>query len=124
MEYIMHHTHVPIMYSRKKINKTEYSTHQGQFKAGDAETIKTKEYANFLHTCCNTYHARDISDRLPVTSTVHLFNGNITTWCAKKKSETSRSSSNAETRAMYTGVLDKNWIRDFFRSIGYPIGPP
>ena len=31
---------------------------------------------------------------------------------------------NAETRAMYTGVLDQNWIRDFFRSIGYPIGPP
>ena len=25
---------------------------------------------------------------------------------------------------MYTGVLDQNWIRDFFRSIGYPIGPP
>ena len=25
---------------------------------------------------------------------------------------------------MYTGVLDQNWIRNFFRSIGYPIGPP
>ena len=25
---------------------------------------------------------------------------------------------------MYKGVLDQNWIRDFFRSIGYPIGPP
>ena len=25
---------------------------------------------------------------------------------------------------MYTGVLDQNWIRKFFRSIGYPIGPP
>ena len=25
---------------------------------------------------------------------------------------------------MHTGVLDKNWIRNFFRSIGYPIGPP
>ena len=25
---------------------------------------------------------------------------------------------------MYTWVLDKNWIRDFFRSIGYTIGPP
>ena len=25
---------------------------------------------------------------------------------------------------MYTGLLDQNWIRDFFRSIGYPIGPP
>ena len=25
---------------------------------------------------------------------------------------------------MYTGALDQNWIRDFFRSIGYPIVPP
>ena len=25
---------------------------------------------------------------------------------------------------MYIGVLDQNWIRDFFRPIGYPIGPP
>ena len=25
---------------------------------------------------------------------------------------------------MYTGVLDQNWTRKLFRSIGYPIGPP
>ena len=25
---------------------------------------------------------------------------------------------------MYTGVLDKNYIIKFYRSIGYPIGPP
>ena len=25
---------------------------------------------------------------------------------------------------MYTGVLYKNWIRDLFISICYPIGPP
>ena len=25
---------------------------------------------------------------------------------------------------MYTVLLDQNWIIDFFRSIGYPIGPP
>ena len=25
---------------------------------------------------------------------------------------------------MYTGVLDHNWIRDFFRQFFYPIVPP
>ena len=25
---------------------------------------------------------------------------------------------------MYTDMLDKNWIRFFYRSVGYPIGPP
>ena len=38
-----------------------------------------------------------------------------------KKYETSRKSSNAETRAMYTGVLYKSWIRNFFISIFYPV---
>ena len=56
--------------------------------------------------------------------TGHLFNGTVFDWCAKKHSETSRSSSTSETRAMYTEVLDQNWIRDFFRSIGYTIVPP
>ena len=38
--------------------------------------------------------------------------------------ETSRRSFNAETRTIYTGVLYPNWIKKFFRSIVYPIGPP
>ena len=29
-----------------------------------------------------------------------------------------------ETRETYAGVLGKNWIISFCRSIGYPIGPP
>ena len=41
--------------------------------------------------------------------------------CAKKQSETSGSSYNAETRAIYDKVLYQNWIRNVFRSIGYPI---
>ena len=40
-----------------------------------------------------------------------------------KQYETSRISSNVETRAMYTGVVDQNRIINFFRSIGYPTGP-
>ena len=36
MEYIMHHPHEPIMYSQKKIHKTEDSIHQCYFKVGDA----------------------------------------------------------------------------------------
>ena len=50
-----------------------------------------------------------ISDRGSVTSTVHFFNGNIIDWCSNKPSETSRSSSNAETRAMYTGVFQTGY---------------
>ena len=124
MEYLMHHAHEPIMYSKKRINKTDKIPHQRYTKAGYAEISKNKEYYNSLHTYCDEYRARDISDRRSFISKVHLFNGTIIDWCVKKNSETSRSSSNAETIAMYKGVLYQNWIRDFFISIGYSIGPP
>ena len=105
MEYTIHHPHETIMYSRKKIYKTHEIPHQCFSKAGDAEINKNQEYSNFLHTNCDADNARDISDRRSVTSTVHLLNGTIIEWCTGKQSETYRISPNAETRAIYTGVL-------------------
>ena len=43
MEYLMPHSHKPIMYSRKKMHRTEESYLQCYSKAGDAEIRKTKE---------------------------------------------------------------------------------
>ena len=124
MGYPMHHPHEPIMYSRNKINRTEEIPHQCYFKSGDAEIRKTNEYSNFLHTYCDADNARDISYKISATFIVDLLNGTTIDWCSKKYYETSIGSSNAETRAMHKGVLDQKWIRDFFRSIGYHIGPP
>ena len=42
----------------------------------------------------------------------------------KKQYKTSRISPNAEIRSKYTGVLEKKWIRYFYRSIGCPKAPP
>ena len=124
MDHLMHHPHEPMMYSIKKsFNKNE-SPHQCFFKAGDVEINKNQEYSNFLHTYCDSDHARDISDRRSVASTAHLFNGTVIGCSPNKQPDTYISSSNAETRAMYTGVLYQNCIRNFYRSIGYPIGLP
>ena len=41
MEYLMHHPNEPIMYSRKKIDRTEESPHPYYFKIGDTEISKT-----------------------------------------------------------------------------------
>ena len=123
MEYLMHHQHEPIMYSRKKFYKNHEISHQCLFKAGDAEINKNQEQSNFLHTYCDADHARYIYRRLSVTSTVYLFNETLIYWFSNKQSETSRRSSNSETIEMYKGVLDKNWIINFFRPIGYPIVP-
>ena len=100
MEYLMHHPHEPIMYSRKKVHITEEISHQCYFKSGDSEIIKIRNTpTSFTHILMQIAQ-RDISDRRSVTSTVHIFNGTLIYWCARKQFETSRSSSNAETRAM------------------------
>ena len=57
-----------------------------------------------------------------VTSTDRLLNGTIINWFSKKQIKTLQSSSNAETIAMYTGVVDQNWMIMCCRSIEYPIG--
>ena len=92
-------------------------------KAGCAETNKNLEYSNFLHTYCDEDYARDISDRRSLTSKSDLFNGAVIFWCAREQYKTPRRISNAETKAIYTRVLDKNWVKNFYRSIVYPIGP-
>ena len=44
MEYLVHHPHEPIMYSRKKALIINDITHQYFFKADSAETNKNHEY--------------------------------------------------------------------------------
>ena len=112
MEYIIHHPQKPIIYSWKKIHKTHESPHQCYFKEGNAEINKNQEYSNFPHTYWYADHSRNLADRHSDTSTFHIFDGNLIEWCSKKKSETSRSSSNAKTRAIHTGVFYQNFIRN------------
>ena len=40
MEYIMHHPHLSIIYSKRKIYKTHEIPHKRYFKAGDSEISK------------------------------------------------------------------------------------
>ena len=124
MEYIMHNPHEHIIYSKKHISKANESPHKCFFKAGSADIYQTQEYSNLLHTYCYADDSIDLAYRISVTLTSHLFNGTFVDWCTSKKSKTYRISSNVETRLIYTGVLDKNWIRNFYISIVYIIGPP
>ena len=79
------------------------------FKSDGAE-IKTQEYYNLLHTYCNTYHERYLSDSPTTTSTDHLLNETVIYWCSDKEYDKPQSIPNSETKEIYTGVLDKNWI--------------
>ena len=107
MEYLMHHPHEPITYSRNKNLKLNEIPHQCFFKAGSSEKNKNKEYSNFLHKYDDAYHAQYVSDICSFISKFHLFNDTVIEWRDKKKSETHRSSPIAETISIYTGVLDQ-----------------
>ena len=61
----------------------------------EIQKSKNQEYSNFLHTYCDADHARDLADRLSVTSAFHILNGTLIDWCSKKKSKTWRRSSNS-----------------------------
>ena len=45
---------------------------------------QNQEYYIFLYIYCDADHARDIYDRISITSTSHLFNVTIIDWCTKK----------------------------------------
>ena len=83
---------------------------------------ETQYHPKLLHIYCDADHERYLSDRGSITSTTHLFNDTIIDQCSNSQYETSISSSKSEKRSMYTGVLYQNWIRNFCRAIGYPIG--
>ena len=84
MEYLLHHPHEPIIYSRKKIFKLNEILHQYFFGLVSAEINKTQEYCNFLHTYCDTDHARDICDRISIMSIDHLFSVTFIDWFYKE----------------------------------------
>ena len=80
IEYLTHHPHLPIMYSIYFVNKLNTKSIYPQSRRPQ----KNQEYSNFLHTYCDAYNARDISDRCSVTSTAHSLNGSIIDQCTEK----------------------------------------
>ena len=90
MECLMHNTHEPIMYSRKKIFKLNDILPQCFFKSGSEDIKKTKKYSNFLQTYCDVDHAIYLYGRLSVTSEAHLLNGTVIYCRTNRKSETPR----------------------------------
>ena len=54
------------------------------FQSRGCRINKNKEYSKFLQAYCDAYHARDLAEIQLGTPTVHLFNGTLIDWCAKK----------------------------------------
>ena len=120
----MHHPHELIIYSRENVFKLNDIPHQCLLKTESSDNNKIRNTPTFLeHIVTRIMQYISLTGALN-PSTYQLFKGTVIYCCDKKQSKTPQSSSNAQTRATYTGVLDKNLIRKCYRSIGYPIEPP
>ena len=77
-----------------------------------------------LSAYCDANWAGDPVDRRSISSIVVFFRNCPITWSAKKQSTISRSSTEAEYRALASTVAELYWIRMFLRDLGIFLSTP
>ncbi|XP_021812820.1 uncharacterized protein LOC110755840 [Prunus avium] len=77
-----------------------------------------------LHAFYDADWAGSLDDRHSTSRACIFLGPDILTWTAKKQSPISRSSSEAEYRAVATTVAKLQWFRYLFRELGVPLHTP
>lgn len=89
--------------------------HQGiLFQKGDME----------ISVYSDSDWASDKDDRRSTTGYMIFFGPNLISWCTKKQKSVSRSSTEAEYRAMAAGVAEAMWLRYITEALGIPPSRP
>ena len=78
MQYLFHHSHVPIMYPRKNVKTYEMTVHCAKGEGEIKDLNKIKEYSDL---------AKDVANRKSVTSLIHEYSGVAFAWKSKKKND-------------------------------------
>ena len=73
MRYLYHTPHVPIMYSRKKVEENKIVAHHSKGE-GEITDLKNIREHNGLKMYTDTDLAKDMTTRRSVTSVVHGYN--------------------------------------------------
>ncbi|PHT27192.1 hypothetical protein CQW23_33205 [Capsicum baccatum] len=68
--------------------------------------------------------ANDKDDRKSTTGYIVMMGPNLISWCTKKQTRVSRSSTEAEYRAMAAGVAEAMWLRYLTDALGIPPTKP
>ena len=68
----------------------------------------------------DSYWANDKDDRCSTTGYLLFLGQNLISWCTKKQTRVSRSSTEAEYRAMAAGVAEAMWLHHITDALGLP----
>eukprot|EP00957_Ditylum_brightwellii_P076419 5807849-Ditylum_brightwellii.AAC.1 len=116
MAYLWYHSHKPIMYPCKPIDRIK---HECYFGKGEAEI--SNKYKAFFDTYNDADLACDLRNQQSTTSIVLLINGVATHWYCGKQPEPTVATSGSELVALHSSVIGTSNARNFAISLGYPI---
>lgn len=77
-----------------------------------------------IYGYCDADWAGDVTDRRSTTGYCMFVGGNLVTWKSKKQSVVSRSSAEAEYRAMAAATSEIVWLKALLEEMGFPTIAP
>ena len=119
--FLASHPNVPIMYAKNPSPSKSVITFYHP-------TLPSKPYTITiplsLSSMVDSNYSTDLADRLSVSSDIVLYNGSIVSWKATKQLSVATSTTDAETRSLFSGLRRIHTFRLFLRHLGFPIPSP
>jgi len=117
--YLATHPNVPIMYPRGPQSHRNIITF--------IPHLKDKQQIQLPHTLsqlCDANYGTDLTDRKSISSCITMYNGSIVSWKATKQMAIATSTTDSETRSLFTGLRKVLTFRNFLRHLGFPEQAP
>ena len=117
--YLATHPNVPIMYAKGPQSHRNIITFIPHEKPKEQITLP-----NTLSQLCDANYGTDLTDRKSISSCITLYNGSIVSWKATKQLAIATSTTDSETRSLFTGLRKVLTFRNFLRHLGFPEQSP
>ena len=117
--YLATHPNIPIMYPKGPQSHRNILTFIPHLK--NPETISIP---STLSQLCDANYGTDLTDRKSISSCITLYNGSAISWKATKQLAIATSTTDAETRSLFTGLKKILTFRNFLCHLGFPEQDP
>ena len=117
--YLATHPNIPIMYPKGPQSHRNILTFIPHLKNQETITIPST-----LSQLCDANYGTDLTDRKSISSCITLYNGSAISWKATKQLAIATSTTDAETRSLFTGLKKILTFRNFLSHLGFPEQDP